>query len=543
MPLLLPQHLERNAAKLSITPTKGDGPSFSNEPKSPTHEGESEAHQIFRSVPGHAPAHRRRANTLQPPLSPNEADSAAAEDIDTGDHEPLPGIIAPGATGVIYCTDRAFASGFTYDDPEWANFGQGAPEVGPIPGATEKPKVIDLESMGVGIHEYAPTTGVKELRQAVAHLYNLTYRQGKESQYTYENVCIVPGGRAGLSRVASVVGDVYAGYQIPEYTAYDQLLSVFRRLVPIPTALSEADGYRLNIQKLRKNVASMGLSVVFASNPRNPTGQAIEGEELEDLVKMGLEGVTIILDEFYSWYNLNAPGTEREGESLSAAKYIQDVNKDAVVLIDGLTKNWRCPGWRVCWVIGPKNLVSALSQSGSFLDGGASHPLQVAAIPLLEPSRVHQDKVALQKHFKMKRDYVLQRLEEMGLKVKVPPTYTFYIWVDLSDLPPPLNAGLIFMEALLKEKTIVVPGLFFDINPAHRRDLFKSPTHHFIRLSFGPPIEQLDKGLDGIARVLKTAREHMDEKGHVIDMGRNLARHTSKAGHHGMADGGTHKTT
>ena len=43
----------------------------------------------------------------------------------------------------------------------------------------------------------------------MANLYNHTYRQGKASQYTYENVCIVPGGRAGLSRVAAVIGDVY----------------------------------------------------------------------------------------------------------------------------------------------------------------------------------------------------------------------------------------------------------------------------------------------------------------------------------------------
>lgn len=70
-------------------------------------------------------------------------------------------------------------------------------------------------------------------------------------------------------------------------------------------------------------------------------------------------------------------------------------NQDSTVIIDGLTKvmisislfllltsilmlaimqNWRLPGWRVCWVIGPKNLISALSQSGSFLDGGANHP-------------------------------------------------------------------------------------------------------------------------------------------------------------------------
>lgn len=47
------------------------------------------------------------------------------------------------------------------------------------------------------------------LREAVANLYNHTYREGKTSQYTYENVCIVPGGRSGLSRVAAVIGDVY----------------------------------------------------------------------------------------------------------------------------------------------------------------------------------------------------------------------------------------------------------------------------------------------------------------------------------------------
>jgi len=51
-----------------------------------------------------------------------------------------------------------------------------------------------------------------------------------------------------------------------------------------------------------------------------------------------------------------------------------------------------------------------------------------------------------------------------------------------------------FFEELLKEQTIVIPGIFFDINPAHRRNLFHSPCHHFVRLSFGPPLEDLDKG-------------------------------------------------
>ncbi|KAG8745601.1 hypothetical protein FRC10_007492 [Ceratobasidium sp. 414] len=499
--------------------------------------------QIFRSYPGHAP--KGMPQTINP------------------DEETVPGIQHPGSTGVIYCTDRAMANGFVYGNPEWANLGKFhqlramAMErlkyvagddpvdpadliVGDIPDAPARPQSVTFTHDSL---EYAPTTGLKELRKAVADLYNHTYRQGKKSQYTHENVCIVPGGRAGLSRVAAVVGDVYCGYQVPEYTTYSEVLSVFKRLVPIPTALTPESGYKIDINQAKHDISSQGLQVIVASNPRNPTGQVIQGEELKDLVSLCQNHCTVVLDEFYSWYMYEEG--EQTGKSLSGATYVNGksryVNEDAVVLIDGLTKNWRLPGWRVCWVIGPKNLISALSQSGidivlscvapadthnpilqpgSFLDGGANHPLQLAALPLLDPAHVEKEKVrkceifqcvlgqlALQKHFRAKRDHVLGRLEKMGLPVAIPPQATFYIWLDLRGLPQPLNDGLTFFEELLKEKTIVVPGIFFEINPAHRRDLFSSPCHHFVRISFGPPLEDLDKGLDAIERVLHRAKK------------------------------------
>lgn len=121
--------------------------------------------------------------------------------------------------------------------------------------------------------------------------------------------------------------------------------------------------------------------------------------------------------------------------------------------------------------------------------------MQLAAISLVQPEYVATAKVALQKHFKMKRDHVLKRLHQLGLDVDCPPTSTFYIWLNLAKLPAPLNNGLTFFEELLKEQTIVIPGIFFDINPSHRRNLFHSPCHHFVRLSFGPPVEDLDKGM------------------------------------------------
>ncbi|KAL5529570.1 hypothetical protein ACEPAG_5555 [Sanghuangporus baumii] len=475
------------------------------------HEKESEAHQIFRAAPGH------KAQGIFPQtVNPEE--------------ETVPGIEHPGSTGVIYCSDRAMANGFTYaSSHEWANLGQGAPEVGDIPGAAPRPTHLDLPLDSL---EYAPTTGVKALREAVANLYNVSYRQGKASQYTYENVCIVPGGRSGLSRIAAVISNVYCAYQIPDYTAYDQVLGAFRRLVPIPTVLDAQDKYRLNIEQTKRDVNAQGLSVILASNPRNPTGQVIKGNDLKELVALSRD-TTLILDEFYSWYIFPEKG-EEFGRSISSAEYIEDVNEvwfyvheliwkqtlrvllqDSVVIVNGLTKNWRLPGWRVCWVLGPKNLITALSQSGSFLDGGANHPLQLAAIPLLDPQHCLQEKIALQKHFKMKRDHVLKRLKKLGLKVDVPPTSTFYIWLNLDQLPAPLNNGLTFFEELLKEKTIVIPGIFFDINPSHRRNLFNSPCHHFVRISFGPPLETLDMGIDAIDRVLRKAKkEGMKSFGH-----------------------------
>ncbi|KAH9060111.1 pyridoxal phosphate-dependent transferase [Lactarius vividus] len=454
--------------------------------KSYKHEDESEAHQV--SLP-----YNRQSAGHQ-------------------DEETVPGIQHPGSTGVIYCSDRAQANGFNYaSSHEWSNLGQGAPEVGPIPGAPDRPLKVEYDNDAL---EYAPTTGVKALREAVAHLYNTTYRQGKPSQYTYENVCIVPGGRAGLSRVAAVIGDVYCSYQVPDYTAYDQMLSAFRRLVPVPTATIQ-DHYNLDIKQVKKDIHTQGLAVIIASNPRNPTGQVIRGKDLKELVDISRESTTtVILDEFYSWYIYHDDDKDI-GKSISSAEYVEDVNRDSVVIVDGLTKNWRLPGWRICWVIGPKNLITALSQSGSFLDGGANHPLQLAAVPLLDPQHVHSERIALQKHFKMKRDHVLKRLKAIGVEVTLPPVATFYIWLNLENLPDPINNGLTFFEELLKEKTIVIPGIFFDINPAHRRDLFNSPCHHFVRLSFGPPLEDLDKGIDAIARVLRKAKkEGMRSFGH-----------------------------
>ncbi|KAK3675934.1 hypothetical protein LTR78_004126 [Recurvomyces mirabilis] len=401
------------------------------------------------------------------------------------------------STGVVWTSERAYEHGFLENPEEWANLGQGAPEVDDdIEGSFKRPTTLNITMTG---REYGPTAGIKPLRDAVANLYNAHHREGKDSKYTWENVCIVPGGRAGLIRVAAVLGNAYLGFFIPDYTAYNEMLSLFKNFSAIPIPLSKDDKYHIHADKILEEV-KRGTSVILTSNPRNPTGEVVGNPELGKIQDICRNRATLIMDEFYGGYNYT---TGCDGTVISAADNVKDVNVDDVLIIDGLTKRFRLPGWRVAWIVGPKDFIKAIGSCGSYLDGGCNVPFQEAAVEMLEPTKVRNEMKALQRHFMDKRDYVVGRLRDMGFHLPYTPTSTFYLWLDLEQLPEGINDGLNFFQACLEEKVIVVPGIFFDLNPSRRRDLFDSPCHHFVRVSYGPRMDHLKKGLDGFERVLK----------------------------------------
>ena len=109
---------------------------------------------------------------------------------------------------------------------------------------------------------------------------------GKESKYTYENVCVVPGGRAGLTRVMAALGSIQVGYFTPDYTAYQQALGLFMRISPAPLLHREVHEALMPSEEFRFQAGGRGLGAMLLSNPANPTGQSLEGEELEKYVKI-----------------------------------------------------------------------------------------------------------------------------------------------------------------------------------------------------------------------------------------------------------------
>ena len=323
-------------------------------------------------------------------------------------------------------------------------------------------------------------------------------------QVTYDagNVSIASGGRLVLSRIFAALGPARVGYQTPDYTAYEDMFDYHRhRITPVHVPTREADGFILTPDALERAIQQHELRAFVVSNPCNPTGRVIRGDALRECVAIARRtGCLLVLDEFYSHFIYEADGRPGAGP-VSAAPFVEDVNNDLVVLVDGLTKSFRYPGWRVGWAVGPHAIVDTLGRAASAIDGGPPQPIQRAAIEVLEPARADQETTALRQVFARKRNLMIERLRAMGITCAAPSEGTFYVWASIASLKPPFNDAEVFFRRALERKVMTVPGVFFDVNPGKQRT-GPSPYAQWIRFSFGPPLANVEMGLDRLAAML-----------------------------------------
>jgi aspartate/methionine/tyrosine aminotransferase len=400
--------------------------------------------------------------------------------------------------GVIYVVAEAMKLGFTNGHPDWCNLGQGQPEVGEMEGAP--PRFTDFR-VEPSDHAYGPVNGTLALREAIAAHYNRLYRRGKRSQYTAENVTVAAGGRLVLSRIFAALGSVRLGYQVPDYTAYEDMLAYhLDRLSATALVTGEGEGFALSPSRLGREVERHRLEAFLLSNPCNPTGRVLAGEDLAAYVELArARHMTLLLDEFYSHFIY--AGEHPGAGPVSAAEFVEDVNRDPVVLVDGLTKNFRYPGWRVGWAVGPRAMIDAVTRAASAIDGGPSQPVQRAAVAVLESGRAEQETRALRTVFVRKKNLMVQRLGELGIRCARPSEGTFYAWASIAGLAAPLNDAEVFFRRALEHKVMTVPGSFFDVNPRKLR-AGPSPLASWVRFSFGPPEANVRTGLERLATML-----------------------------------------
>ncbi|MGE0192268.1 MAG: pyridoxal phosphate-dependent aminotransferase [Planctomycetota bacterium] len=411
----------------------------------------------------------------------------------------LPRIVASvPATGVLAAMQAAAARGFAAGDPAWVNFGQGQPELDPLPGGGPRPASVPLDT---SVEGYGPVPGLPALREAVAALVNHRFRAGK-APYRAAHVAVAGGGRAALSRLFAALGPGRVGHGSPDYPAIAEGLARHAaHLVPVHLEGTPEAGFLPRVERLEQAFAD-GLDAFVASHPNNPTAAMWSRADLARIVAAARRhGTLLVLDEFYGTYVYGEDGDDR---SISGLEHVVDPDRDPVVIVDGLTKSLRHPGWRLAWMVGPPAVVEVVSRIGGAMDGGANAPLQRAALDALAPAAADAEARVVRAVFRAKRDRLVGGLEALGLRV-APARGAFYVFCDLSGLPAPLSDADAFFEAALAERVITVPGRLFDMDPAHART-GPSPLASWLRFSYGPPMSVVEEGLSRLSRVVAAVR-------------------------------------
>lgn len=403
--------------------------------------------------------------------------------------------------GVIWTVNEASKLGFYNGHPDWCNVGQGQPEVGTIDGAPDRIESLKLQPSDAA---YGPVGGTPEVREAIADWVNRTYRKGM-SQYTAENVSFACGGRLALTRLYSIFKDgARIAYKNPDYTAYEDYLYPLRHNCElIELRAEEKDGFTVPVGRFENFMHDVRPNAFVFSNPCNPTGQVIKDEAMDRYINAARkENCLLGADEFYATFSYNEDGSPAE-KAVSALPYVKDINRDPVIVFDGLTKGFRYPGWRAGWAIGPKYLIEMINRAASAVDGGPSTMVQRGIIEELAEGHAEAELLATRKEFAVKRKMMMEGLAELGIHTPAnQPLGTFYLWASIENLPGKLSDADYFFHACLQKKVITVPGHFFDVRPFRVRPT-NEPYRHWVRFSYGPNRSTIKIALERIAQVIQ----------------------------------------
>ena len=406
--------------------------------------------------------------------------------------------------GVIWTVAEASKLGFFNGHPDWCNVGQGQPEVGEIPGAPARIMDVQMQPFDAA---YGPLGGSLEVRDAIADWINRTYRRGM-SQYSAENISFAAGGRLALTRLFGIFNDgARIAYKNPDYTAYEDYLYPLRRSCELlELRAEETDGFTIPDARFEEFMRQVRPDAFIFSNPCNPTGQAIQGESMQRYIAAARDANCLLsADEFYANFAFNEDSTPAQ-DPISALPYVEDVDRDPVIVFDGLTKGFRYPGWRAGWAVGPKYVIEMINRAASAVDGGPATMVQRATIQALAKGQAEEELAATRAEFAIKRKMMIEGLAALGIKTAShPPLGTFYVWANIGELPGKLADADFFFHECLKKKVITVPGHFFDVRPYRVRPT-DEPYRHWVRFSYGPNRQTIQTALERIAQVIAEYR-------------------------------------
>jgi alanine-synthesizing transaminase len=325
------------------------------------------------------------------------------------------------------------------------DFGMGNPDLPTPPHIVEK--LVESVSNPRN-HRYSASRGITKLRKAIADWYGRRF----DVDIDHDREAIVTiGAKEGISHLCLAItnpGDLVL-VPSPTYPIHTYAIVLANgNVVNVP--LAQGDDFFDNLIEVMAPIWPKP-KILILSFPHNPTTVCVEIDFFEKVVAFAKEHNLIVIHDF-AYADLGFDGY------LPPSMLEVRGAKDVGVELFSLSKSYSMPGWRIGFVVGNPEIVTALRRIKSYLDYGAFQPIQIASIIALNGP---QDCViAMRETYQNRRDVLCDGLARIGWNVQK-PRGTMFVWAEIPEQFKEMGS-LDFATHLLKETNVAVsPGMGF----------------------------------------------------------------------------------
>jgi len=321
---------------------------------------------------------------------------------------------------------------------------------------------------------YPPVEGIPELRNLVAEWMNTTCG----TEYAKENVLVTCGGKFSL--FAIVYALLQSGDEVlipaPYWVSYPDIVKMAGGIPKVVPTSSE-NGWKVTPQDLLQHITKNSKILIF-NNACNPTGQLYTRQEIHDILGMAKKfGLTVISDEVYSGLVYEEPGF------ISCGSFPE--HKGRVLIVQSCSKNFGMTGWRVGFVLGPKEVIKTLAILQTQSTTGVSVISQWGAVGALENSEEVNSYV--KKSMRARRDVFVNTYNSLFPIPIEQVKSALYVFIPLSSMGIYKKIDSVtFTELLISSDNIaLVPGTAFGVDG-------------YVRFAFSEPEEDIYQGLQAL---------------------------------------------
>ena len=271
-------------------------------------------------------------------------------------------------------------------------------------------------------HRYTPAAGLPELRDAIVK------KTKRDSNYeiTSDQVLVTNGGKQAVYQAFASILDPGDEVLLPSpyWTTYPECIKLAGG-VSVEVFADESQNYLVSIEQLEK-VRTAKTKVLLFCSPSNPTGSVYSPEQVKAIGNWALaNGLWVVTDEIYEHLLY-------DGATAPSICVAVPALADRTIIINGVAKTYAMTGWRVGWMIGPKDVIKAATNLQSHLSSNVSNISQRAAITALtgDLSAVHK----MGEAFDRRRKLIVNLLNEIPGVSCPNPTGAFYVYPSVKGV-------------------------------------------------------------------------------------------------------------